>query len=171
VIECYCKIFEEGRVVVCAFTGHRKIAPEHREKLTSVLQNAIAHAYDLGCREFVAGGALGFDTEAAREVIRFRLTHPDVSLILFLPCIEQDASWSDRQRSLYNYTLNCANEVRYISESYDPDCMRRRNYAMAEGCDIMIAYVNSPRSGSAQTVRRARELGREIYNLYPIIDS
>ena len=156
--------------MVCAFTGHRKIAPEHRGKIGFALQNAISHAYDLGCRQFVACGALGFDTEAAREVIRFRMTHPDVSLVLFLPCIEQDATWSDRQRNLYNYTLNCANEVRYISESYDPDCMRRRNYAMAEQCDIMIAYVSNPRSGSAQTVRRARELGREIYNLYPIVN-
>ena len=156
--------------MVCAFTGHRKIEPEHREKIGLALQNAIAHAYDLGCRRFVAGGALGFDTEAAREVIRFRMSHPDVSLVLFLPCIEQDATWSVRQQSLYNYTLNCANEVKYISEGYDPDCMRRRNYAMAEECDIMIAYVSNPRSGSAQTVRRARELGREIYNLYPIVN-
>ena len=88
--------------MVCAFTGHRKIAPEHRGKIGFALQNAISHAYDLGCREFVAGGALGFDTEAAREVIRFRINHPDVSLVLFLPCIEQDATWSDRQRNLYN---------------------------------------------------------------------
>ena len=155
--------------MVCAFTGHRKIPPEHRAKLTAALQSAISYAYDLGCRKFIAGGALGFDTEAAREVIRFRLSHPDVRLVLFLPCIGQDESWSERQRALYNYTLGCANEVRYISESYTPDCMRRRNYAMAEECDIMIAYVSSPRSGSGQTVRRASELGREIYNLYSMI--
>ena len=156
--------------MVCAFTGHRKIPPEHRAKLAVLLQHAIAHAYDLGCRKFVAGGALGFDTEAAREVIRFRLSHPDVRLVLFLPCIEQDACWSDRQRALYDYTLSCANEVKYISEGYHPDCMRRRNYAMAEECDIMIAYVSSPKSGSGQTVRRASELGREIYNLYPMLE-
>ena len=123
-----------GAPMVCAFTGHRKIPPEHRQGLTELLQSAIAHAYDLGCRKFIAGGALGFDTEAAREVIRFRISHPDVHLALYLPCIGQDISWSDRQRALYDYTLNCANEVRYVSENYDPDCMRRRNYAMAEEC-------------------------------------
>ena len=152
--------------MVCAFTGHRKIPPEHRQGLTELLQSAIAHAYDLGCRKFIAGGALGFDTEAAREVIRFRISHPDVHLALYLPCIGQDISWSDRQRALYDYTLNCANEVRYVSENYDSDCMRRRNYAMAEECDILIAYASTPRSGSGQTVRRAMELGKEIYNLY-----
>jgi predicted Rossmann fold nucleotide-binding protein DprA/Smf involved in DNA uptake len=49
--------------------------------------------------------------------------------------------------------------------------MKRRNYAMAEECDIMIAYVSSPRSGSAQTVRRANELGRQVYNLYPLMEN
>lgn len=152
--------------MVCAFTGHRRIPPEHRSSLVDLLQSAISHAYDLGCRKFIAGGALGFDTEAAREVIRFRLSHPDVTLALYLPCIDQNAGWTDRQRALYDYTLNCANEVRYISEAYTPDCMRLRNYAIAEECDIMIAYVSSPRSGSAQTVRRAMEMGKEVHNLY-----
>ena len=102
-----------------------------------------SHAYDLGCRKFIAGGALGFDTEAAREVIRFRISHPDVHLALYLPCIGQDISWSDRQRALYDYTLNCANEVRYVSENYDSDCMRRRNYAM------VIQFSHTPWQRSA----------------------
>lgn len=154
-------------MTTCAFTGHRRIEHCHRELLPSLLYSAISHAYDLGCRRFIAGGALGFDTEAAREVIRFRLSHPDVTLHLFLPCIDQDATWSDRQRSLYNYILNCANEVRYISDSYDKNCMKKRNFAMADECDLMIAYVSSPRSGSGQTVRMAEMLGKEIHNLYP----
>jgi uncharacterized phage-like protein YoqJ len=152
--------------MVCAFTGHRKIPPEHREELSELLQNAISHAYDLGCRKFIAGGALGFDTEAAVEVIRFRISHPDVSLALYLPFIDQDANWSNSQRVMYDYTLGYANEVKYISESYTSDCIRKRNLAMAEECDIMIAYVSNPRSGSAQTVRFAKELGREVHNLY-----
>ena len=142
-------------MITCAFTGHRKIGREHREILADTLFNAITHAYDLGCRRFIAGGALGFDTEAARQVIRFRLAHPDVSLIIFVPFIGQDEQWSERQRDLYNYILSSANEVRYISENYDKECMKRRNRAMAEECDLLIAYVGNSRSGSAQTMRMA----------------
>lgn len=157
-------------MTTCAFTGHRIIKDEHRARLGEMLACAIEHAYDLGCRRFIAGGALGFDTEAAREVIRFRLLHPDVSLILFLPCIEQDEGWSERQRSLYAYLLSSANEIRYVSEVYDRDCMRRRNKTMAEECDMMIAYVSRDRSGSSQTVRLARSFGKEIHNLYPFLE-
>lgn len=152
--------------MTCAFTGHRNIKFEHRAGMPNLLSRAIGYAYDKGCRRFITGGALGFDTEAAREVIRFRISHPDVSLVLFLPCLDQDASWSLRQRDSYDYILSSADEVKYISECYDKTCMKRRNQAMAEECDIMIAYVGRERSGSSQTLRIAQTLGKESYNLY-----
>ena len=156
--------------MTCAFTGHRNIKYGHRAALPGLLSRAIGYAYEKGCRRFITGGALGFDTEAAREVIRFRLSHPDVSLVLFLPCLDQDAAWSPSQRSSYDYILSAADEVKFVSEAYDKSCMRRRNQAMAEECDIMIAYVGHDRSGASQTLRIARELGREAYNLYPQLE-
>ncbi len=156
--------------MTCAFTGHRNIKYEHRAGLPDLLQRAIGYAYDKGCRRFITGGALGFDTEAAREVIRFRMSHPDVSLIIFIPCLDQDAAWSARQRDFYDYMISAADEVKYISEKYDKNCMKRRNQAMAEECDILISYVGHERSGSSQTLRIATELGKECYNLYKSID-
>ena len=157
---------ESDQMTTCAFTGHRNIKYEHRSALPGLLSRAINYAYEQGCRRFITGGALGFDTEAAREVIRFRITHPDVSLILFLPCLDQDAAWTERQRSLYDYILSSADQVRYVSEIYDKSCMKRRNQAMAEECDILLAYVGHDRSGAAQTLRIATTLGKETYNLY-----
>ena len=131
---------------------------------------AINYAYNNGCRRFIAGGALGFDTVAAREVIRFRMSHPEVSLVLFLPCIAQDSKWKPQQKRLYEYLLSEANEAVYISEEYTDTCMKERNRRLAEESDILIAYVSRANSGAAQTVRMANALGREIYNLYPTLD-
>lgn len=156
--------------MTCAFTGHRNIKYGHKAALPGLLSRAIGYAYENGCRRFITGGAIGFDTEAAREVIRFRLSHPDVTLVLFLPCLDQDAAWTQSQRSSYDYILSSADEVKYVSQTYDKGCMRRRNQAMAEECDIMIAYVGHDRSGASQTLRIARELGREAYNLYPQLE-
>lgn len=157
-------------MTTCAFTGHRNIKESHKRTLPDLLARAIGYAYEKGCRRFIAGGAIGFDTAAAREVLRFRLSHPDVTLILFLPCLDQDASWNAGQRDSYEYILNAADEVKYISEGYDKACMKRRNQAMAEECDIMIAYVARDRSGASQTIRMAREIGKETYNLYPELE-
>ena len=150
----------------CAFTGHRQLNYAHLNRLPELLYSAISHAYDLGCRTFIAGGAIGFDTEAARQVIRFRLSHPDVSLMIYIPFIDQAQSWNESQRRAYNHILFSANEVKYISEAYDSDCMRRRNQAMADDCDLLIAYLSNSRSGAGQTVRMAERQGKEVRNLY-----
>ena len=99
------------------------------------------------------------------------MTHSDVSLVLLLPCINQDEKWSEKQRSVYEYTLSEANEVIYTSEEYTKTCFFERNKALAEQCDILIAYVSRQNSGAAQTVRIASSLGKEVYNLYPALDS
>ena len=154
----------------CAFTGHRQIKNEHKSIICKRLNDAIEYAYSLGCKTFLSGGAVGFDTVAAREVLRFKLTHPDVSLIMILPCIEQDELWSDRQKDDYGYILRNADEIRYISDSYDSKCMRRRNQCLAEECDIMIAYLSHSKSGAGQTVRMAEKQGKSVFNLYPDLD-
>ena len=155
--------------MVCSFTGHRQIESELRVALIELLGRAIEYAYGEGCREFICGGAVGFDTLAAREVIRFRMTHTDVRLILALPCIEQDLKWSDAQKSAYGFTLSAADEVIYISDSYTKTCMAERNRYLADRCDMLIAYVGRSTSGAGQTVRMAERLNKRIYNLYPTL--
>lgn len=156
--------------MTCAFTGHRRIEVAHKKKLGNLLSRAINYAYEQGCRRFIAGGALGFDTEAAREVLRFRMSHPDVSLVLFLPCIDQDAEWSAGQKDAFGYILNSADEIKYLADEYTKTCMKKRNMAMAEECDMLIAYASRSTSGSGQTIRMAQKLGKQVYNLYPQLE-
>lgn len=155
---------------VCAFTGHRKIEDRHKGQIDALLLRAISYAYENGCRIFATGGALGFDTLAAREIIRFRMSHPDVRFIAVLPCKNQSESWTPAQVNMYEYTILNADEVEYVSDEYTDGCMKKRNKRLAEMCDMIIAYVSRPYSGSAQTVRMAADLGRVVYNLYPTLE-
>ena len=152
---------------ICAFTGHRRIEERHKGKIEGLLARAIAFAYENGCRTFLTGGALGFDTLAAKEIIRFRLSRPDVRLHLILPCRGQSDSWAASAVSVYEYTLANADEIEYVADDYDDKCMKERNRRLAERCDMMIAYVSRPYSGAAQTVRMATSAGKKVYNLYP----
>ena len=154
----------------CSFTGHREIKKEHVEHLPGFIARAIEYAYSKGCRRFMTGGALGFDTFAAREIIKFRMTHPDTLLVLVLPCENQSDRWNSRQRSSYDYTVSEADEVIYIEREYTPLCMKKRNKYIADRADIMISYISKEYSGAAQTVRMASGSCEEIYNLYPAID-
>lgn len=155
----------------CSFTGHRRIKEGHVEKLIELLARAVNYAYSEGIRTFYAGGAYGFDMLAAREVLRFRAMHPDVRLVLLLPCPEQADAWSDRLRSNYEYVLREANEVEYISLQYTDDCMKKRNAELAARADMLIAYVYNMKSGSGQTVNFAKKAQKTVYNLYHAVVS
>ncbi len=155
---------------VCSFTGHRQIKKEHEADLPALIYRSVEYAYSKGCRTYLAGGALGFDTYAAREVIRFRMIHPDVRLVLVLPCPDQAKRWTGTQQRSYNHTLESADEIIYISEAYTDSCLKDRNIRLAKDADIVISYVNRSNSGSAQTVRMALSFEREVYNLYPALE-
>jgi uncharacterized phage-like protein YoqJ len=149
---------------VCSFTGHRIIKKEHESGLSGLLMRAIEYAYTAGCRRFLSGGAIGFDTWAARAVISYREAHPDVKLILVLPCKNQSERWSLEDIREHERLISLADEVTYVSDVYTDTCMRKRNMMLADEADMLIAYVSRLNSGTAQTVRMAK--GKEIYNLY-----
>ncbi len=157
------------KYTACSFTGHRRIEAGHAERLYDLLARAIDYAYGLGCRDFFVGGALGFDTAAAKEIIRFRLSHRDCRLCLLLPCRNQSAMWRREDVDIYEYILSEADCVTYVSDTYTDGCMQKRNRMLAEAADIVIAYLGRERSGAGQTVRIAKSLGREVYNLYPTL--
>ena len=154
----------------CAFSGHRTIKQAHRAKISPLIARAIESAYGEGCRTFYSGGAVGFDTLAAQQVIRFRMTHPDVRLVLYLPCVDQDAKWNDAQKNMYAHLIQQTDEVIYISDSYTPSCIKKRNEALATVGDIMICYLSHRSSGTGQTVSLAQSLGQRVYNLYPSLE-
>lgn len=155
----------------CSFTGHRIIPKDKETALSDLLDRAIDYAYGEGCRTFYCGGALGFDTMAAKAIIKKRMLKTDMRLIIVIPCADQEAKWNSGEKDMYNYVISSADEVIYTSLSYTKDCMKRRNERLAEMCDILIAFCGNARSGSAQTVRIAKSLGKTVYNLYPKICS
>lgn len=150
----------------CSFTGHRKIVHGHESKLKALVDRAIAYAYAEGCRVFYSGGAIGFDILAAQRVRAFRESHADVRLVMLLPCVEQDAYWSAGQKLHYEHLLRSADEIVFVSDAYTPDCMRRRNQALVDRADMLIAYCARMQSGAGQTLTMARKKGIATYNLY-----
>ena len=150
----------------CSFTGHRSIDTNDIKTLPDLIRRGIEYVYNLGVRRFCVGGALGFDTMAAKEVIRFRMTHPDCELVLVLPCLNQTDNWTNREKEMYDFILSEADLVEYTAEHYYSGCMRVRNRRLVELADVVIAYLKRQPSGAAQTVKMAKEAGKTVYNLY-----
>lgn len=149
----------------CFFTGHRKI-PNDRAMLVSYLREEILDKINDGVTVFIAGGALGFDTLAAEQVIDMREDYTDIRLCLYLPCIEQYADWCEADRLRFQNVFDHSDEVYYVtSDKYTKGCMKKRNRAMVEAADCGIAYCIKNPSGTSQTINMAREKGIEVVNL------
>jgi uncharacterized phage-like protein YoqJ len=118
------------------------------------------------------GGALGFDTYAAEEIIKLKKSHPEIELHLYLPCKDQEARWSERDKEKYYEILKCADYVDCPDTPYYDGCMRARNYKMVDNSSLCISYLkDNVKSGTAQTVRYACQNGLFLCNLSTSKDS
>ena len=153
----------------CFFTGHR-YAPSDNLLIAKTGDVIIDLITNKGITEFYTGGAVGWDTICASLILSMKGIYPQINLNLVLPCPAeaQTAKWDSEQREKFNSILKRANSIEIVSPKYTADCMKKRNARLAELGDICICYFNEDdiRSGTAQTVRMAKESGKEIINMY-----
>lgn len=153
------------RTKTLCFTGHRDIPqnelPEIINKLVAYLQAYIQY----GVKYFIAGGARGFDTIAASTVIKLRDRHPQIRLILALPCEDQTKGWSADDIEMYNWIFIQADQIVYTSENYFRGCMQKRNRYMVDNSKFCMCYLTKDTGGTAYTVNYAQKHGLSVVNL------
>ncbi len=151
----------------CFFTGHRRIASDKielvKEKIAENIEELIIK-YDVKC--FITGGALGFDTLAAEQVIKMREKYPHIKLLLYLPCYGQSKRWHDKAKYRYRLVISNADDVLYVTEGeYTKECMHLRNKKMIKDSFFCIAFCIMDRSGTGLTLKNAKAADRKIINI------
>ena len=157
------------REKTCCFTGHRQIPPEDRERLAAELEETIIGLIGEGFRFFGAGGALGFDTLAARAVLHLRQSYvPHIRLTLALPCKGQEKNWPLRDQNAYRAILQQADQAVCLSESYSKSCMFQRDRYLVDHSGHCLCWMkpDAKRGGTLYTVNYAKKSGIEVTNLY-----
>ncbi len=144
----------------CCFTGHRVLPKD--PTLPPRLELAIREMADQGVIHFCAGGALGFDTLAARTVLALRQELPALTLTLLLPYRGQANKWNKKNIAIYESIKQDADQVIYVSEEYDRYCMLRRNQRLVDSSGQCICFLRKKRGGTAYTVRYAETQGIPI---------
>lgn len=151
----------------CFFTGHRIIAADRLDEIKKKLAENIEKLiikYDV--KNFICGGAIGFDTIAADAVIKMRKLYPHIKLYLYLPCYGQSKKWSDDRKYKYRMIMSQADEVMYVTEGeYTKECMKDRNLRMIRDSVFCIAFCIYQKSGTGMTLRNASETGSIIINI------
>lgn len=151
---------------VCCFTGHRGIVEGEKSILVTRLDDIIKKLIDQGIVFFGSGMAVGFDMLAAQAVLKARKCNPAVKLIAVLPCSNQDERWNADDKKTYRKLLDAADKIVHVTNKpYSDGCMAARNKHLVSHSGVCVAYMRHGRSGTAQTVRMAREHGLKIINL------
>ncbi len=158
-----------------SFTGYR---PEklpffgEDDPMCIDLKNRLSEQVDTlindGADEFYSGMALGLDTWAAESVLEHRKTHPQIKLIAVLPCPEQADRWTDGDKARYKTILDKCDKTMTISPHYNKECMLKRNRALVELCDVLIAVYDGKRGGTQYTVNYAKKCGKKTIVIPPM---
>jgi len=164
------KLYME-EMMVCCFTGHRKITPTHMLKLPELLENEIERLIVAGVDTFRGGGAIGFDTLAELKVIEKKKQYGFIKLELILPCRDQTKKWGERDRTIYEYIASEADSIEYISDVYNSHCMHERNRRLVSGSDFCLTYFSHTSGGTAYTVNYAISHSVEVINLFNMIEN
>lgn len=154
------------RETSCCFTGHRRVPEQDGLWLRRRLREEILALAKEGVNTFLAGGAVGFDTMAAQEVLRMRaMGLPTLKLILALPYVGLESQWSQRDAAVFRTLLRQADQVVYMGEMYRRGCMYQRNRYLVDHSAYCVCYLVRERGGTAYTAQYAKEQGLSVRNL------
>lgn len=151
-------------ISVC-FTGHRLIPADERDQLIDSMQKVLECLYQHGYRDFISGAALGFDILAAEQVLQLRSRHPDVRLLLAIPCSSQADRWRTEDCQRYERLLYNADATYVLSRQYYVGCMQVRNRFMVDRSAICLCYLRHMKGGTMSTVAYAMEQSCPVLNL------
>ena len=158
-----------------SFTGYRpKKLPFGGEDspecaaLKRRLAEEIASLAERGASQFYTGMALGVDTWAAEAVLRLKEQYSGITLTALLPCRGQESKWSAPDQERYHSILSRCDKVICIGEEYSDGCMQRRNRALVDICDILVAVYDGKRGGTHSTVEYAKKIGRKTVIIPPV---
>lgn len=149
----------------CCFTGHREIEPAKYIYIRNRLVYLVEQAIENGVTDFCAGGAIGFDTLAARVVLELKAKHEEIKLHLVLPCKGQADNWSYINKENYKEILAAADTVTYVSEHYSKYCMQLRNRELVDRSSLCICYLELDKGGTKNTVKYAERQGVKVINV------
>ena len=162
----------------CCFTGHRperlpfRYEEQHPDclRLKELLRQEIVRLIvEEGVTRFITGMALGIDQICAELVLELKETYPQVTLECAIPYEEQAAKWTIPQRDRYFDIIVRSDTASQLQGTYSRDCMKRRNrYMVEKSGHVLAVWDGAARGGTGQTVRYARELGREMAIIHPL---
>ncbi len=156
--------------MICCFTGHRARKLPWGDDETdprclavkTILKKRLDTAYEMGCRAFLCGMALGCDLYFAEAVLELKERDSTVTLAAMIPCPEQAGRWSAVNRLRYEGLLKKCDCCEILEPAYSKGCMLRRNEAMIDRSQVLISVFDGSPGGTMHAVAYAKKQGLTV---------
>jgi len=150
-----------------AFTGHRydKIGGYKLPNPTYiyVCQQIEKTLKELNPQKVISGMALGVDQIAAYISIKL-----NIPLVAAIPFEGQEKAWPSQSQKTYNMLLSKTSEKVIVCDGgYAANKMQIRNQWMVDNCDILIACFDGSPGGTANCIKYAQSINRDIIYIDP----
>jgi len=148
-----------------AFTGHRPHKLRDANAVKSQVRQFLSRQLELHPDLLViSGGALGVDQLAAEVCVELGI--PFVFVLPF-PFRIFTARWNPSSRAHLRHLISHAVRTFVVQSNFSMSGYQRRNEVMVHHCDLLCAVWNGSSGGTANTVRYAQSVGREIHFIRP----
>lgn len=153
------------------------------KEIQKVLYDILKKQYESGVRQWISGGAQGFDQIAFWTVFELSKIHPDIKNTVYIPFRGQERLWREdglfgqkeyRQMLQLATNIKCIKDTLPNGEYYSiPALMMKRNEAMINDSDQMIALYpfnmnwEKMHGGTANAIRYAHRNKKPIQRIDP----
>ena len=157
----------ELRKKTCCFTGRMDIPISKTRKIKERTANEIRRLIvNYGVRVFGVGGAIGYDTLAAKVLFQLREKEfPSINVILVYPFDGFADRWSPEQKAEHERLLPKYDKVVCVCGRPSREGYLARDRHLVDSSAYCIAYCTRDYGGTTYTVRYARQQGLMIRNL------
>ncbi len=157
------------QVFTVAFAGHRYIERFSfvEAQLEKIIANLISSKSYI---DFLVGRDGDFDQIVSSAVLRMkrRIFHANSSLIWVMPY--ETAQYRDHLDDFEEYYDEI--ELCPVSENaYFKGAIQKRNRYMVDRADLLICYVERKSGGAYQTLKYAQKAGKQIINIFDMIEA
>lgn len=152
----------------CCFTGHRDLPINQIKDIEAITASEIRTLIrDSGVCYFGVGGAIGFDTLAARVLFQIRETeYKHIKVILVYPFDGFTSRWTPAQQAEHNRLLPQYDKVVCVADRPSREAYLARDRHLVDNSAYCISYCTRQSGGTAYTVKYARQRGIEVRNVF-----
>jgi len=157
----------ELRKKTCCLTGHRSVPSAKASKIAEHTACEIRRlVVNCGIHFFGVGGAIGYDTLAAKVLFKLREKEfPHIKVILVYPFSGYTNRWTLMQKLEYRRLLHKYDKVVCVCDRPSREAYLARNKYLVDNSSHCIAYCTREYGGTAYTIRYALKQGLLVRNI------